>query len=113
MRAGVLNTAIATAVPATVSAISVAQIHTGMRLLAADLEIGPYSGKETGETAPCDPIPAIHFSSRFRSPASCQRSSGSFAKQVLVNRSNASGVSGCRVESGGGSICRIAAIRLA
>ena len=52
-------------------------------------------------------------SSRFRSCAHCQRSSGSLARQALTTRSRPGGTSGVSVAIGGGSVRRIAAITLA
>ena len=64
-------------------------------------------------TPACDPLSEIHFSSVARSLALCQRSSGSFARHFLTMRSKLGGVSGCNCEIEGGSVVRIAAIRLA
>src|SRR5207248_10963883 len=61
----------------------------------------------------CEPLSAIHFSSRAMSPALCQRSSGSFARHCFTARSNAGGARGCKLESGGGSDDRMAVMMLA
>ena len=61
--------------------------------------------------APCSS--RIQASSRFRSPALCQRSSGSFARQVRTKRSSAREASGCTADTGGGSSRRIALMRVA
>ena len=52
-------------------------------------------------------------SSRSRSRALCQRSSGSFARHVLTMRSSAAGRAAARCDTRGGSSFRIAPIRLA
>ena len=50
------------------------------------------AGATTGAGTPtCDPPSAIHCSSRRRSRAVCQRSSGSFARHGLTTRSSAGG----------------------
>ena len=54
-----------------------------------------------------------NFSSSAMSRADCQRSSGSFARQVLTMRSSAGGMRESILASGGGSVFIIAAIRLA
>jgi hypothetical protein len=50
-----------------------------------------------------EPPSAIHFSSLPRSPALCQRSSGSFASALRITRSNAGGEVGSTAEIGAGS----------
>jgi hypothetical protein len=47
------------------------------------------------------------------SRADCQRSSGSFDKHFLTTRSSAGGVIGCSCAIGGGSVVKMAAIKLA
>src|SRR5258706_7499141 len=62
----------------------------------------------------CGPLsPPIHFNSRHRSLAVCQRLSGSFAKQVFTTRSSAGGVMDRSVDMGRGSEDIIAEITLA
>ena len=56
---------------------------------------------------------AIHVSSRFRSPADCQRSSGSFSRHVLMVRSNSGGDVGSISEMGRGLALMMAVMRLA
>ena len=56
---------------------------------------------------------ATHFSSSTRSRAVCQRSSGSFARQRRRRDRAPAASAVARVETGGGSSSRIAAIRLA
>ena len=59
---------------------------------------------DTGAAIPdCEPPSAIHFNSLPRSPAFCQRSSGSFARQRRTTRSSAGGVIGATAEMGAGS----------
>src|ERR1700688_3059110 len=60
-----------------------------------------------------EPPSEIHFSSRHRSLAVCQRSSGSLAMHVFTTRSSCSGVIGCSEAMDGGSTSRILAITLA
>ena len=60
--------------------------------------------------APVADPSAIHFSSRPTSRADCQRSSGSFARQVFTIRSSAGGDSGATDETDGGSADMIAVI---
>src|SRR5215471_4057023 len=58
----------------------------------------------TGAATPaCEPACAIQTSSLLMSRALCQRSSGSFARQVFTTRSRAGGVIGARDPSGAGS----------
>src|SRR5262245_22277208 len=62
-------------------------------------------------------VPAVvstsHLSWLVTSRALCQRSSGSFARHFFAIRSRSRGVSGCRLDIGGGSACMIAPMRLA
>ena len=58
-----------------------------------------------------DPDSWIHRSSSARSPADCQRASGSLDRHFLTTRSSAGGVIGASAERGRGSSRRIAAIR--
>ena len=51
----------------------------------------------------CEPPSAIQRNSRLVSAALCQRSSGSFARQVFTTRSRAGGDIGWTVEIGAGS----------
>ncbi len=67
-------------------------------------------GATRASTAGLEPS-AIQRSCLPTSPALCQRSSGSFARQVLTIRSRTAGEEGSTVETGGGSVCRIAPIR--
>src|SRR6266498_2477162 len=53
----------------------------------------------------------IHLSCTAMSCAVCQRSSGSFARQVLTTRSNAGGVVATTVDAGAGSDVMIEEIR--
>src|ERR1700674_5604996 len=57
-----------------------------------------------------DALSAIHFNCSLTSCAVCNRSSGSFARQLLTVASSASGDKGCTVEIAGGSAARIAAM---
>src|SRR5262249_41434693 len=58
----------------------------------------------TGAATPaCDPACAIQASSFLMSRALCQRSSGSFARQVFTTRSRAGGVIGASDERDAGS----------
>ncbi len=50
-----------------------------------------------------EPPSPIHFSSLPRSPALCQRSSGSFESALRMTRSSAGGEVGSTVETGAGS----------
>src|ERR1700693_1770329 len=63
-----------------------------------------------GALLPARETSAIQRSSLPRSPADCQRSSGSLARQVLTTRSNPGGDSGWTVEIGAGSLDMIAVI---
>ena len=68
----------------------------------------------TGAGTPaCEPPSAIHCNCSLTSCAVCQRSSGSFAMQVLTTRSRAGGDMGCTAEMGCGSEARMAATMLA
>src|ERR1700687_4590715 len=58
-------------------------------------------------------ISAIHRSSSHRSCADWYLASGSLAKDFLTTRSSVGGVIGCSVDTGGGSPCIIAPIKLA
>jgi hypothetical protein len=51
-------------------------------------------------------LSATHFSSRSRSRAVCQRSSGSFARHAATIRSSAAGTDGWNRDTGGGSSLR-------
>ncbi len=64
-------------------------------------------------TPACEPPSAIHCSCSLMSCAVWNRSSGSFARQVLTTRSRPGGAIGEIEEIGGGSRSRIAAIMLA
>ena len=55
----------------------------------------------------------IQFNSAAKSLALCQRSSGSFARHYLTTRSSSDGAIGCSCVIAGGSLVRIAAIKLA
>ena len=69
---------------------------------------GSFGGRPRApERRPASP-PAIHLSSLLKSPALCQRSSGSLARQVRTTRSSAGGVMGWTVEIGAGSSFMIA-----
>ncbi len=54
---------------------------------------------------------ALHSSARLRSPADCQRSSGSLARHCFTTRSSAGGVSGASAAISGGSPPMMAEIR--
>ncbi len=59
----------------------------------------------TGAGRPAaEPPSATHLNSSITSCAVCQRSSGSLARQVLTTLSNAGGVIGATVDTGGGSV---------
>ena len=65
------------------------------------------AGAATPAADPC----AIQRSSLATSPADCQRSSGSFSRQVRTTRSSAGGVMGETCEISGGSSRKIEEIR--
>ena len=93
------------AAPRTPPASAAVASHHPVR----DAGVGVAVGFRTASAAP----PAIQRNSRPRSRAVCQRSSGSLARHVATTRSSAAGASVSRVEIGGGSRSRIAAITLA
>jgi hypothetical protein len=67
-----------------------------------------------GMTIPaCDPLSDIHLNSLDRSPALCQRSSGSLARHFLITLSSEAGVKGDKVVTAGGSVVMIAATTFA
>ena len=65
----------------------------------------------TGDRNPDCESSTTQRSSLAMSPADRQRSSGSFARQVLTTRSSPGGVIGCSVAIGGGSDDMIAVIK--